>query len=138
VVETSGGGRRRRDVVVADMGVGGWSDLQGEAPKEWMMGVSDGWIQAKEEVQNKRRTNERRKENRKGKYEENKKNTMGISFSYHFIQKKLFLPNVSLKCFQFHRRICFTNTAASRVVSATVVSNAPLKKRLAKQFLLAE
>jgi hypothetical protein len=73
VVETSGGGRRRRDVVVADMGVGGWSDLQGEAPKEWMMGVSDGWIQAKEEVQNKRRTNERRKENRKGKYEENKK-----------------------------------------------------------------
>jgi hypothetical protein len=73
VVETSGGSRRRRNVLVADRGVGGWSDLQGEAPKEWMMGVSDGWIQAKEEVQNKRRTNERRKENRKGKYEENKK-----------------------------------------------------------------
>jgi hexokinase len=65
------------------------------------------------------------------------KNTMGISFSYPFIQKK-FLPNVSLKCFQFHQRMCFTNTVAARVVSATVVSNAPLKKRLAKQFLLAE
>jgi hypothetical protein len=48
------------------------------------------------------------------------------------------LPNVSLKCFQFHQRMCFTNTVAARVVSATVVSNAPLKKRLAKQFLLAE
>jgi hypothetical protein len=93
VVETGGGGRRRRDVVVAGRGVGGWSDLQGEAPKEWMMGVSDGWIQEKEEVQNKRRTNERRKENRKGKYEENKK------YYGHFILLSIYTKEVFAKCF---------------------------------------